>query len=125
MNMRTDSVDAEHQAIRRDAEALAEAGAFAVVLELVAPALADEISQAIFIPTIGIGAGPDCDGQIQVYHDILGLYGDIVPKHTKRFGNFGTEIQNKLAEYKNEVEEKFFPTKEHFINSNIHIEKTH
>ncbi len=115
----------EAKKIIEDAEAVQESGAFAVVLEGIPGDLADRITNLLDIPTIGIGAGPFCDGQIQVYHDILGLYGDFSPKHAKRYGNFGVEIQHKLAEYKNEVEEKTFPTKEHFINSNIHLEKTH
>jgi len=115
----------EAEKIIKDAEAVQESGAFAVVLEGIPGDLAERITNLLDIPTIGIGAGPFCDGQIQVYHDILGLYGDFSPKHAKRYGNFGVEIQHKLAEYKNEVEEKTFPTKEHFINSNIHLEKTH
>ena len=115
----------EAEKIIEDAEAVQESGAFAVVLEGIPGDLAERITNLLDIPTIGIGAGPFCDGQIQVYHDILGLYGDFSPKHAKRYGNFGVKIQHKLAEYKNEVEEKTFPTKEHFINSNIHIEKTH
>jgi len=115
----------EADKIIEDAEAVQESGAFAVVLEGMPGDLAEKITNLLDIPTIGIGAGPFCDGQIQVYHDILGLYGDFSPKHTKRYGNFGVEIQHKLAEYKNEVEEKTFPIKEHFINSNSHLEKTH
>ena len=115
----------EANKIIEDAEVVQESGAFAVVLEGIPGDLAERITNLLDIPTIGIGAGPFCDGQIQVYHDILGLYGDFSPKHAKRYGNFGVKIQHKLAEYKNEVEEKTFPTKEHFINSNIHLEKTH
>ena len=117
----------KHEAYKiiEDAEAVQESGAFAVVLEGVPGDLAERITKLLDIPTIGIGAGPFCDGQIQVYHDILGLYGDFSPKHTKRYGNFGVEIQKKLAEYKNEVEGKTFPTKEHFITSKTQLEKTH
>ena len=117
----------EHEAdkIIEDAEAVQESGAFAVVLEGVPGDLAERITKLLDIPTIGIGAGPFCDGQIQVYHDILGLYGDFSPKHAKRYGNFGVEIQKKLAEYKNEVEGKTFPTKEHFITSKTQLEKNH
>ena len=115
----------EADKIIEDAEAVQESGAFAVVLEGMPGDLAEKITNLLDIPTIGIGAGPFCDGQIQVYHDILGLYGDFSPKHAKRYGNFGPEIQQKLAEYKNEVEAKTFPIKEHFINSNSHLEKTH
>ena len=117
----------KHEAdkIIEDAEAVQESGAFAVVLEGVPGDLAERITKLLDIPTIGIGAGPFCDGQIQVYHDILGLYGDFSPKHAKRYGNFGVEIQKKLAEYKNEVEGKTFPNKEHFITSKTQLEKNH
>ena len=115
----------EADKIIEDAEAVQESGAFAVVLEGVPGDLAERITKLLDIPTIGIGAGPFCDGQIQVYHDILGLYGDFSPKHAKRYGNFGVEIQKKLAEYKNEVEGKTFPTKEHFITSKTQLEKNH
>ena len=113
----------EAEKIIEDAEAVQESGAFAVVLEGIPGDLAEKITNLLDIPTIGIGAGPFCDGQIQVYHDILGLYGDFSPKHAKQYCNFGVKIQHKLAEYKNEVEEKTFPVKENFINSNNHLEK--
>ena len=117
----------KHEAdkIIEDAEAVQESGAFAVVLEGIPADLAERITKLLDIPTIGIGAGPFCDGQIQVYHDILGLYGDFSPKHAKRYGNFGVEIQKKIAEYKNEVESKTFPTNEHFITSKTQLEKNH
>jgi 3-methyl-2-oxobutanoate hydroxymethyltransferase len=115
----------EAEKIIEDAEAVQESGAFAVVLEGVPGDLAERITKLLDIPTIGIGAGPFCDGQIQVYHDILGLYGDFSPKHAKRYGNIGVEIQKKLAEYKNEVEGETFPTKEHFITSKTQLEKNH
>ena len=114
----------EAEKIIEDAAAVQESGAFAVVLEGIPEDLAERITKLLDIPTIGIGAGPFCDGQIQVYHDILGLYGDFSPKHTKQYGNFGVEIQKKLAEYKNEVEGKTFPTKEHFITSKTQLEKS-
>ena len=107
----------EAEKIFEDAMAVQESGAFSVVLESIPTNLARRITKTLDIPTIGIGAGPDCDGQIQVYHDILGLYSDFTPKHTKRFGNIGTNIQQKLAEYKMEVEDKKFPSKEHSTKS--------
>ena len=115
----------EAEKIIEDAAAVQESGAFAVVLEGIPADLAERITKLLDIPTIGIGAGPFCDGQIQVYHDILGLYGDLSPKHAKQYGNFEVEIQKKLAEYKNEVEGKTFPTKEHFITSKTQLENTH
>jgi hypothetical protein len=93
----------EHQALLADARALAEAGAFAIVLELVTPRVAKEVTQAVPIPTIGIGAGPDCDGQILVCHDLLGLFPD-TPKHVKRYANLAEEMRRAFAQYKDEVE---------------------
>ena len=115
----------EAEKIYDDALTLQENGAFSVVLEGIPSDLAMRITAALDIPTIGIGAGPDCDGQIQVYHDILGLYGDLIPKHTKRYGNFGVEIESKLAEYKKEVEDNKFPSKRHFTTSKAQSVKTH
>jgi 3-methyl-2-oxobutanoate hydroxymethyltransferase len=107
----------EAEKIIEDAIAVQESGVFSVVLEGIPDALARKITNLLDIPTIGIGAGPNCDGQIQVYHDILGLYNDFIPKHTKRFGNFGDEIQQKLLKYKTEVEIKKFPSKENSTKS--------
>ena len=115
----------EAEKIYEDAITVQKNGAFAVVLEGIPADLASRITAALDIPTIGIGAGPDCDGQIQVYHDILGLYGDLKPKHTKRYGNFGAEIESKLAEYKKEVEDNKFPSLRHFTTSKSQSVKTH
>ena len=115
----------EAEKIYEDALAVQESGAFSVVLEGIPADLAERITETLEIPTIGIGAGPKCDGQIQVYHDILGLYGDMVPKHTKQYGNFGVEIQKKLSEYKNEVEVRKFPSQKHFTTSKVQPVETH
>ena len=115
----------EAEKIYKDALAVQESGAFSVVLEGIPADLAEKITETLEIPTIGIGAGPKCDGQIQVYHDILGLYGDMVPKHTKQYGNFGVEIQKKLSEYKNEVEVGKFPSQKHFTTSKVQPVETH
>ena len=115
----------EAEKIYKDALAVQESGAFSVVLEGIPADLAERITETLEIPTIGIGAGPKCDGQIQVYHDILGLYGDMVPKHTKQYGNFGVEIQKKLSEYKNEVEVGKFPSQKHFTTSKVQPVETH
>jgi len=115
----------EAEKIYEDALAVQECGAFSVVLEGIPADLAERITETLEIPTIGIGAGPKCDGQIQVYHDILGLYGDMVPKHTKQYGNFGVEIQKKLSEYKNEVEVRKFPSQKHFTTSKVQPVETH
>ena len=94
----------------RDAEALAEAGAFAIVLELVPAELAAAITQHISIPTIGIGAGPDCTGQVQVWHDVLGFSADPPFRHAGRFADVGRTIEQALAAYAAAVREGRFPT---------------
>jgi len=94
----------------QDAKALEDAGAYAVVLELVPTQLARLISQRLTIPTIGIGAGPGCDGQVQVLHDMLGLFTDFKPKHAKRYANLAEEIKEAFVQYAREVREGEFPT---------------
>lgn len=96
-----------------DAKAVEEAGAYAVVLELVPTELAALISQRLQIPTIGIGAGPGCDGQVQVVHDILGLFEAFVPKHTHQYAQLGEAMRAAIATYKTEVEQRLFPTPAH------------
>lgn len=100
----------------KDARALEEAGAYAVVLELVPTPLAELISKRLTIPTIGIGAGPGCDGQVQVLHDMLGIFTDFVPKHAKRYANLADTMKNALTEYAKEVREGAFPTAKHSFN---------
>ncbi len=92
--------DAEHQALLDDARALADAGAFAIVLELVTPPVAKEISQAISIPTIGIGSGSDCDGQILVTHDLIGTFPWFTPRFVKPRANCAAEIKAAVAAWK-------------------------
>ncbi len=101
--------DDDAKRIIADAKAVEAAGAFAIVVEGVPAALAGRITKAVGIPTIGIGAGPKCDGQILVVHDILGLYGDFKPKFVKRYAQLGAEIQKAFARYKKEVEDGSFP----------------
>jgi len=96
-----------------DARALDEAGAFAIVLESVPAPLASLISQSIEIPTIGIGAGVGCDGQVQVVSDILGLFTDFVPKHTKQYARLADIMSSAITEYSNDVKAGSFPTDEH------------
>lgn len=96
-----------------DARAVEAAGAFAVVLETVPAALGAQVSQAVTIPVIGIGAGPDCDGQILVINDVLGLSGDFRPRFVKRYVDLGTEITRAAAAYKAEVTTSTFPSSEH------------
>ncbi len=93
-----------------DAIAIDKAGAFAVVLETVPSALAALISKTLDIPTIGIGAGAGCDGQVQVVNDILGSYTDFVPKHAKQYAQIAGIIAEAVAQYHNEVKSGKFPT---------------
>jgi 3-methyl-2-oxobutanoate hydroxymethyltransferase len=94
----------------RDADAVAEAGAFAVVLEMVEDALAADITQRIAIPTIGIGSGPRCDGQVLVLHDALGLYPD-APKFAKQYATLSADATAALRAYADDVRAGTFPTK--------------
>ena len=100
------------QRLLDDADALEEAGAFSVVLEAVPAELARIVTDRLRVPTIGIGAGPDCDGQIQVWHDILG-FGARRPKHAKRYADLNETIGTALAAYVQEVREGRFPAAEH------------
>jgi 3-methyl-2-oxobutanoate hydroxymethyltransferase len=97
----------------QDARALERAGAFAIVLECLPPALGKKITKAVRIPTIGIGAGPHCDGQILVTHDLLGLSGDFTPKFVKRYAALGGAIQKAVAAFQADVEQGRFPGPEH------------
>ena len=94
----------------KDAQALEEAGAFAIVLETVPTPLATLITQKIGIPTIGIGAGIGCDGQVQVINDILGSYTDFVPKHAKQYAKLADVMSSAITEYYNEVKDGSFPS---------------
>tara|TARA_Y100000590_G_scaffold435056_1_gene554025 strand:+ start:300 stop:1070 length:771 start_codon:yes stop_codon:yes gene_type:complete len=87
-----------------DARAVQEAGAFSVVLECVPSALAEEITNNLSIPTIGIGSGKSCDGQIQVFHDVLGLSNHSPPKHAMQYKNLNQEIAAALQQYKSDIE---------------------
>jgi 3-methyl-2-oxobutanoate hydroxymethyltransferase len=93
-----------------DAVALEQAGAYAVVLETIPAPLGKLVSERLSIPTIGIGAGPYCDGQVQVLHDMLGLHPDFVPKHAKQYAHLAEEIGRAVREYLTEVQEGRFPT---------------
>jgi len=96
-------------ALLDDCFALQQAGAFAVVLECIPTELATLISQELAIPTIGIGAGGGCDGQVQVFHDMLGM-GDFTPRHAKRYAETGDAIRSALESYANDVRDGTFPT---------------
>jgi 3-methyl-2-oxobutanoate hydroxymethyltransferase len=93
-----------------DAMALEQAGAYAMVLETIPAPLGKLVSERVSIPTIGIGAGPYCDGQVQVLHDMLGLYPDFVPKHAKQYAHLAEDIGRAVREYLAEVQEGSFPS---------------
>lgn len=96
-----------------DAKAVEAAGAFAVVLECVPEKLAQLVSESISIPTIGIGAGNGCDGQVLVYQDMLGMYSDFTPKFVKKYAELGTDMKAAFEKYIEEVQSGVFPGKEH------------
>ena len=93
----------------QDAKALEEAGAFAVVLEMVPAEVAHSVSERLSIPTIGIGAGPDCDGQVLVFHDMMGYTSGYIPKHNKRYAELAQIIRTAAREYVQEVSSGVFP----------------
>lgn len=117
----------DEEAARRlieEAKAVEKAGAFAVVLECVPEKLSKLITESISIPTIGIGAGANCDGQILVYQDMLGLFSDFTPKFVKKYASLGDEMKNAFASYINDVKDSSFPGEEHsFKISDEVIEK--
>ena len=92
-----------------DARALEEAGAYAIVLESVPAPLSALITERLSIPTIGIGAGIGCDGQVQVMHDLLGLFTDFVPKHARRYASLGDTVEEAVAQYVQDVRDQSFP----------------
>ena len=93
-----------------DAKALEEAGSYAVVLETIPAALSHMITSRLNIPTIGIGAGPYCSGQVQVFHDILGLYDDFSPRHTRKFVDGSSLLSQAITQYRESVEQESFPS---------------
>lgn len=106
------------------AKALEEAGAFSIALEMVTKEVSKIISNSIHIPTIGIGSGPDCDGQVLVVHDVLGLYEKIKPKFAKRYLELSGEIVKAVTSYKNDVISGKFPASEHsFSMDKLELER--
>ena len=95
--------ESEAVALMDDAIALHQAGAYSVVLELVPEDLAKAVTERLAVPTIGIGAGPHCDGQVQVIHDILGFSTGYIPKHARRYADLGETIRNAVARYAEDV----------------------
>ena len=102
-----------------DAAFLAQGGCFAMVLECIPASLAARISSQLTIPTIGIGAGVDCDGQVLVWHDLLGLFDGIRPKFVKRFAELGREAVEAISDYAQEVRSGTFPGVEHSYSDKI------
>lgn len=105
--------EASARALPQDAEALVEAGVFGLVLEGIVSSVAAAITRSVPVPTIGIGAGKDCDGQILVSHDMLGLFTWFLPKHAKRYANLAEEMRRAFATFKREVSDGTFPGDEH------------
>lgn len=105
--------EAAARIILNNALALQDAGVFAIVLECVPAALAKMVTNRLEVPTIGIGAGVDCDGQVLVIHDLLGLYSDISPKFVKRYASLHNTILEAVSQYKSDVQEGNFPGPEH------------
>lgn len=110
--VRGKTTDQAHELLEQ-AHRLQEAGAFAIVLECVPAPLASMITGALHVPTIGIGSGPGTDGQVQVWHDMLGLYTDFVPRHVKQYANLAESIERALQAYAAEVRDGAFPTDRH------------
>ncbi|WP_294394004.1 3-methyl-2-oxobutanoate hydroxymethyltransferase [uncultured Clostridium sp.] len=96
-----------------DAKALEEAGAFSITLEGIPAPVAELITKAVSIPTIGIGAGIECDGQILVYQDMLGMFTDFVPKFVKQYANTGSVMREAISSYVKEVQDGSFPEEQH------------
>ncbi len=100
----------------QDAKALEEAGVFSIALEMVSHEVAEIISETVSIPTIGIGSGVNCDGQVLVVQDLLGMYDKIKPKFVKKYMNLSEDIVKSLEDYKNDVESSKFPTQENWFS---------
>ena len=113
----------EAEKVMADARAVEAAGAFSVVLEKVPEGLASRITQALTIPTIGIGAGARCDGQVLVVDDMLGLFTDFRPKFVKRYAELGTAADEAIATYAAEVRSRAFPAAEHSFPDEIPVKK--
>lgn len=106
-------VDGAVKKLVRDARAIEEAGAFSVLLELVVGPVAKEVTEALHVPTVGIGAGPHCDGQLLILHDMLGLNEGFNPRFLKRFAELGAEVRSAVARYAQEVRDGVYPEADH------------
>lgn len=112
---------ARAEELLRDAEELAEAGAWAIVLELVPAPLAAAITARVDVPTIGIGSGPDCDGEVQVWHDVLGLYDEHVPRHTRRYATLADTAAEALDLLAADVRAGRFPAAEQSAGMDLDV----
>ncbi|MCB9457152.1 MAG: 3-methyl-2-oxobutanoate hydroxymethyltransferase [Anaerolineaceae bacterium] len=112
MRLQGKDVESARQVLR-DAKAVQDAGAFAIVLEAIPAPLAKIVTEKLVIPTIGIGAGADCDGQVQVFHDLLGLFEEFVPRHAKQYIQLAPLIRDAISSYVAEVEGRQFPDEDH------------
>lgn len=106
-------VQRDENTLLDDAKAVEQAGAFALVIECVPASVGEKITKALSIPTIGIGAGPACDGQILVSHDLLGLYSELRPRFVKTYADLGTAVKGAVADYCRDVRGGVFPGPEH------------
>jgi 3-methyl-2-oxobutanoate hydroxymethyltransferase len=106
---------AQAQALLEDALLLQDAGCFSIVLESVPARLAEWVSQRLDIPTIGIGAGPGCDGQVLVTHDLLGLFDRFTPRFVRKYADLHGEMRRAFQEYLEEVTNRTFPAPEHCV----------
>ncbi len=111
--------EADAKALLADAKALQEAGVFSIVLEMVAAEASKMITEAVSVPTIGIGCGKDCDGQVLVIHDMLGLFEKLKPKFVKKYLSLSEEIKKAVAEYIKNVEDRTFPSDEHTFHMEV------
>jgi 3-methyl-2-oxobutanoate hydroxymethyltransferase len=108
-------VQRDEERLLNDARAAQDAGAFSIVLECVPATVAKKITETVRVPTIGIGAGPDCDGQVLVINDLLGLTSGYVPRFVKAYADINTTITDAVTRYRNDVRGGSFPDKEHFF----------
>ena len=103
-------------ALLDDAKALEEAGIFSLVLEKIPAALAEKVTESVSVPTIGIGAGVGCDGQVLVLYDMLGMYDKIRPKFVRRYAELGETIRNAAEEYIKDIRNGSFPSQDESYN---------
>jgi 3-methyl-2-oxobutanoate hydroxymethyltransferase len=108
-------VQRDEERLLTDARAAQDAGAFSIVLECIPASLAKQITQSVHVPTIGIGAGPDCDGQVLVINDLLGLTSGYVPRFVKAYADFKSTVADAVGRFRNDVRSGAFPDKDHYF----------